>query len=295
MMNDHNIRKAVIPIAGSGTRMFPETFFIKKALLPVPGKDGAVKPALLYMLEELDECGIEEIYLIVGEGEEEEYYRAFHFDYDDSYEARLPQKSRVYYRKIFEIGRKVRFIIQKDIKGFGHAVYQANEYLNGEPCVLLLGDFLYKSSCDISCTRQMIDAFDADGERSVVGIREIPVSDSRNYGVLCGDFRSEDHRIMYVNEMVEKPDEKFAADRLLVEGKCYATFGNYILTSDIFGYVGHQIDEKERKGDRSETDLTSAFSDAAGHGRLLGVLIEGRSYDIGLPEKYVETFMEYGK
>ena len=85
-----------------------------------------------------------------------------------------------------------------------------------------------------------------------------------------------------------------AADRLLVEGKCYATFGNYILTSDIFGYVGHQIDEKERRGDLSETDLTSAFSDAAGRGRLLGVLIEGQSYDIGLPEKYVETFMEYG-
>ena len=67
------IKKAIIPVAGIGTRMFPETFFIKKAFLPVIGKDGMTKPVLMYMLEELIDSEIEDIYLIVGEGEEEEY------------------------------------------------------------------------------------------------------------------------------------------------------------------------------------------------------------------------------
>ncbi len=151
-MSNSTITKAIIPIAGNGTRMFPETFFVKKVMLPVPDSEGVIKPALLYMLEELAGCGIEDIYLIVGEGETEEYERFFRFEPDSSYEQHLPENVRGYYRRIHELGQKLHFFVQKEKKGFGHAVYQARQYLGGEPAVLLLGDFLYKSGCDLSCT-----------------------------------------------------------------------------------------------------------------------------------------------
>ena len=290
-----NITKAVIPIAGAGTRMFPETHFIKKVMLPVPDDEGVIKPALLYMLEELSDCGIDEIFLIVGEGEQAEYERVLKFEFDTSFEKRLPEKTRRYYKRIHELGEKVRFVVQKEKKGFGHAVYQARQYLNGEPCVLLLGDFLYRSDTGVSCTKQTIDAFDYDDQRTVIGIRKIDVKDCVNYGTMHGTFRKDNPKILDADAMVEKPSVELATKELIVDGKCYATFGSYVLTDDIFEYVGKQIEEKERTNDPAETDLTSAFAFAAGKGKLTGVVIEGQSFDVGLPEMYRTTFEEFGK
>ncbi len=289
------IKKAVIPIAGAGTRMFPETLFIKKVLLPVPDDAGVIKPALLYMLEELSDCGIEEIFLIVGEGEQADYERVLKFEFDTSFEQRLPERTRRYYKRIHELGEKVRFVVQKEKKGFGHAVYQARQYLNEEPCVLLLGDFLYRSDTGVSCTQQTIDAFDSDTQNTVIGIRKIDLNECVNYGTMHGAFRKDNPIILDADAMVEKPSVEKATNELLVNGECYATFGSYILTDDIFEYVGKQIEEKERTNDPAETDLTSAFADAAGKGKLTGVIIEGQSFDVGLPEMYRRTFDEFGK
>ena len=297
MMNttERCVRKAIIPIAGNGTRMFPETFFIKKVMLPVMDDKGVVKPALLYMLEELEECGIEDIYLIVGDGEPEEYEGLFRFEYNTSYEKKLPEKVRGYYRRIHDLGKRLHFVVQKEKKGFGHAVYQAREYLNGEAAVLLLGDFLYRSNNGVSCTQQTIDAYGLSGGKAVVGIREISVGASANYGVLHGVFRNDGSRILDADAMVEKPGEEYSRRNLLIDGKCYATFGSYVLTDDIFEYVGKQIEEKDRSGDPEETDLTSAFMNAATLGQLVGVRIEGESFDVGLPDMYYKTFTEFGR
>ncbi len=289
------ITKAIIPIAGNGTRMFPQTHFTKKVMLPIPDSDGIVKPAIMYMLEELADCGIEEIFLIVGEGETADYERVLKFAVDSEFEKKLPEKTRGYYKRIHELGEKVRFVVQKEKKGFGHAVYQARQYLNGEPCILLLGDFLYRSDTGVSCTQQTIDAYDYDEQRTVIGIRKIDVKDCVNYGTMHGTFRKDNPKILEADAMVEKPSVELATKELLVDGKCYATFGSYVLTDDIFEYVGKQIEEKERTNDPAETDLTSAFAFAAGKGMLTGVVIEGQSFDVGLPEMYCTTFDEFGK
>lgn len=298
MMNGtdcNTVSKAIIPIAGNGTRMFPETFFIKKVMLPVMDSDGVVKPALLCMLEELVECGIEEIYLIVGIGEDNEYEQVFYFEPDEDFEKRLPTKVRHYYRRINEIGKKLRFVVQREKRGFGHAVYQARPYLDGEPTLLLLGDFLYRSNTDVSCIQQTLDAYDISGGKAIVAIREIDIKDCGNYGVLHGSFRTDRTNILDADIMVEKPEEKYTRENLITDGKCYATFGSYVLTDDIFEYVGRQIEDKERKGDPAETDLTDAFMNAAALGKLVGVRIDGESFDVGLPKMYYKTFTEYGK
>ena len=289
------ITKAVIPIAGNGTRMFPETHFIKKVMLPVPDRDGTIKPALMYMLEELAGCGIEDIYLIVAEGEPEEYERFFEFEFDKGFEAHLPEKVRGYYKKIRELGEHIHYVVQYEKKGFGHAVYQARQYLGKEPAVLLLGDFLYRSASDRSCTRQAIDAHISSGGKTVVGLAKIDVDRCMHYGIVHGTFDKKESCILDADMMVEKPDMEFAKENLLVDGNCYATFGNYILTDEVFVYVRQVIEEKERTGSKEETDLTGAFSHLAKNGRLVGALIDGESFDVGIPDMYRKTFAEFGR
>ncbi len=289
------IRKAIIPVAGAGTRMFPETFFIKKAMLPVPDSKGAVKPVILYMLEELISAEIEDIYLIVGPDEVSEYERFFRFDYDEEYERKLPDTVKDYYREIFEAGQRIHLVVQEEKKGFGHAVYQARKYLNGEPAVMLLGDFIYRSNLEISCTQQTINAYNKSGGKSVVAIKKVDIADSHNYGILHGRFGAGDRPyIMDVDRMVEKPDIDLCREELLVEGECFATFGSYVLTDDVFGYLEKQIDDNINNQESGEIDLTGALMNSAQNGNLVGVNIDGTSYDVGLPAMYTKTFNEFG-
>lgn len=289
------IRKAIIPIAGNGTRMFPESFFVKKAMLPVIDDKGAVKPALLYMLEELDEAEIEDIYLIIGADEVEWYHSLFEFEYEEEYAQKLPENVRDYYKEIYEISQKIHLVVQEEKKGFGHAVYQARQYLNNEPAVMLLGDFIYRSNIGISCTQQTINAYNKSGGKAVVSIKRIKIEDSGNYGIIHGRFNADRPYLMNVDRMEEKPDSEYARDNLTVDGKVYATFGSYVLTDDVFDYLENQINANMENREHSEIDLTRALMNTAINGNLVGVDIDGTSYDIGLPGMYYRTFLEYGR
>lgn len=291
------IKKAIIPIAGIGTRMFPQTFFIKKAFLPVIDEAGYAKPVIMYMLEELIAAEVEDIYLIVGEDEEEEYQKMFDFDFDKEYQDKIPDGIRNYYETIYEIGQKVHFVVQHEKRGFGHAVYQAREYLKGEPAILMLGDFIYKSNLDISCTQQTINAYNKSGGKAVVSIKRIPFEDSKNYGIIHGKFMKDRPYLMEVDNMVEKPDESDARRTLTVEGECFATFGQYVLTDEIFKHLEQEIDEQsmliEQGLPAKEVDITSALLDQAKKGELIGVDVDGESFDVGIPQMYYKTFTEY--
>lgn len=293
------IRKAIIPVAGLGTRMFPETHFVPKAFLPIVDGNGTVKPVVMCMLEECVNAGIEEIYLIIGADEEETYRRYFNFEFDEAFMNKLPVKVREYYKTIYEIGQRVHFVIQKEKKGFGHAVYQARKFLNREPVLLLLGDFIYKSNLDISCVQQTINAFNKSGGKAIVSIRRIMPESSNAYGIIHGTFRTDRPYLMDVDQMVEKPDFTTTRESLLVEGECFATFGTYVLTDEIFVHLEEQIkkvEEKIAKGEPwKEVDITDALRQLAAKGELTGVDIAGNSFDIGLPEMYYETFTTYRK
>ncbi len=291
------IRKAIIPVAGFGTRMFPETHFVRKAFLPVIDENGMVKPVIMYMLEECVNAGIEDIYLIIGEDEEEEYKKYFDFEFDDAFMNRLSVKVREYYKTIYQIGQKIHFVIQKDKRGFGHAVYQAREFLNEEPVLLLLGDFIYKSNLDISCVRQTINAYNKSGGKAIVSVQRIPLENSKSYGVIHGRFREDRPYLMEVDQMVEKPDLMTTKESLLVDGECFATFGIYVLTNEIFAHLEKQVikvEEKIAKGELwREVDITDALEYLATKGELIGVDIDGTSFDVGLPEMYYETFTTF--
>jgi UTP-glucose-1-phosphate uridylyltransferase len=293
------VQKAIIPVAGFGTRMYPETHFIKKAFLPVIDKNGIVKPTLLCILEELDQEGIEEMILVVGEDEVEDFKKVFEFEMDNSFKRKLPQNVREYYDLIHRLGGKIRYAVQKERKGFGHAVYQAKQFLKDEPALLLLGDFIYRSEIGYSCTRQTINAYNKSGGKAVVSIKEVPLEEVVHYGVISGEFDDDRTYMMQVSDMVEKPTVDYAKDYLGVrdkkkqQAKYYATFGQYVLTPDIFDYLGKQIAESVKNGGAREIDLTYTLKTLAEKGKLTGVKIAGKSYDVGIPSAYAETLQEY--
>lgn len=134
----HIIRKAIIPVAGYGTRLYPATRGIKKEFFPIVDHDGLVKPAILILLEQLMQTDIEEICLVIGEEDQEIYENYFMKSVTEEHFNKLPLQLREQEERIKQIGAKLRFAIQKERMGFGHAVYQCREFTENEPRMAVL-------------------------------------------------------------------------------------------------------------------------------------------------------------
>lgn len=318
------VKRAVIPLAGFGTRVFPASKCVKKCFLPVLDQDGVLKPALLIILEQLTEAGIDEICLVIGDNEQEEFDRFFGNVPRENYE-KLPEDKKKLQWEITEIARHVTYVIQKERLGFGHAVWLCREFTREEPVLLLLGDFLYRSDLDRNCSRQVMDAFIHCG-KTLVSITEIPLPDVVHYGILSGQWENNEETMMKVDRMVEKPTDDYAREYLGVlnargEKKYYATFGQYVLTPAVFreldlmvrsfpggrNQAGQTVSPEENDGNTSacadrgifsssrEIELTSALQKVQETEGMAAFTPRGRCFDIGLPDSYYRTMMEYGK
>lgn len=296
----NSVRKAIIPLAGFGTRMYPETRFVKKEFLPVIDENNVVKPVIMYLLEELEAVGMEEIILIIGEEEAPEFERIFKAPLSLEHMNKLPEHVRDYELMLDRIGKKIRFAIQRERKGFGHAVYQAREYLHNEPALLLLGDFIYKSNLEIPTMQQTINAYKKSGGKLTVAIRKIPLEDVVHYGILAGTFDDKRDYLMDVSEMAEKPSVEYAKDYLGVKTdkhttEYYGTFGQYVLTPQVFDILERDIKESEAKNSSEEIQLTTALQEVCQTNGMTGVYVDGESYDVGIPKAYRSTMNEFGK
>ncbi len=297
--SSHSVRKAVIPLAGFGTRMYPETRFVKKAFLPVFDEKGQVKPVIMCLLEELDDAGMEEIILIVGEEDLEAYREIFDNPLSEEHLSKLPSRARSYEMRMSRIKKKLRYVVQKERRGFGHAVYQALEYVGGDPVLLTLGDFVYRSKEAMSCVEQTVEAFKQNAGTLTVSVKPVPLDQVMHYGVLTGSFESKEHKILKATGMVEKPTVDYAEDYLGVEmfGKdqFFATFGLYVLTPKVFELLGEEIRKADEEGSQEEIQLTTVLNRICEEDGLIGVNIKGESYDVGIPRAYYETMCITGK
>lgn len=292
------VRKAVIPVAGFGTRLYPETRGVKKEFCPVIDKDDLVKPAIMVLLEELDEIEIEEICLILNR-EEEEYYKSFFFkELSENHYAKLSNEMKEYEKKIQKIAKKLKFVYQEEQKGFGHAVYQSREFANGEAVLLLLGDTIYQSRSGIPCTKQLVEIYERYGQ-PVVAVHKVDLQDVVHYGIFSGSFEDEEQTVIKLNKIVEKPDCDTAKEFLSVASKgkpdnYYAAFGAYIINNDVYDRLQYAIDHKieNRKG---EIELTDALSYVMEQNGMLAFIPDGESYDLGNAEAYRRTVTEFGK
>jgi UTP-glucose-1-phosphate uridylyltransferase/mevalonate kinase len=289
------VRKALIPAAGFGTRLFPASKATKKELFPIVDRDGIAKPAILLIVEEAIEAGIEEVIIIVQEHDLKAFERLFDHQVSIENYNKLPRHFQDYANQILEIGHRVSFAIQETQQGFGHAVFCARELIGNEPFLLMLGDHIYRSESSRSCARQLIDAYNQHNI-SVLGLRKTPENLIGNFGTARGEWYGDDQNsLLYVTEFAEKPTLDYARTNLRVPGlpenEYLTVFGQYIIKPQIFDYLEEHITNNVRE--RGEFQLTSALDRLRKEDGFYGLIINGLRFDIGLPEFYIDTLTRY--
>lgn len=265
-----SIKKAVIPAAGLGTRFLPATKAQPKEMLPIVDT-----PAIQYIVEEAIASGIEEILIITGRNK-----RSIEDHFDRSLELELQLKSQGKYdqlKMIEEISDiQVHFVRQKEARGLGHAVLCARQFIGDEPFAVLLGDDLVDAK--VPALAQLIQAYEDMGG-SILGVQKVASRDVSRYGIVRP--KSVKPHVWQALDLVEKPSPEDAPSEL-------AVLGRYVLTPAIFGLL-----EKTEPGAGGEIQLTDAISRLAVKEAVFAYAFEGRRYDIGDKEGYLEATVEY--
>jgi UTP--glucose-1-phosphate uridylyltransferase len=285
------IKKAIITAAGKGTRQYPATNAVQKELFPLVDRDGITKPTIQVIVEEVMNAGIEEIAVIVQPGEERQFKQHF---------AGLSENGREAFRgkpwgleqsqKLLQMSRAITYIHQNEQRGFGHAVFCANEWAGSEPTLLLLGDHVYLSHEKRSCVQQVIDVF-AQFNKSVFSVQRTPVDQLHLFGVVSGRMISSDSRLFELDQIVEKPGIDYARQHLCVPklppDVFLAIFGIYVLTPTVFQILAENI--RLDKREHGEIQLTTALAELIAREGVIGYEASGQRLDMGTPLGYLQT------
>jgi len=287
------IRKAVIPAAGFGTRLFPATKATKKELFPIVDRDGIAKPAILVIVEEALEAGIEEVIIVVQKNDLDDFRFLFTEQISIENYNKLSPQSQEYSRRLLEMGRHVTFVIQTAQEGFGHAVYCAREAVGDEPFLLMLGDHIYRSGSETTCAGQLLEAYQRHGQ-SLVGMRRSPEDQIGSFGTVTGVWL-EGESLLGISAFAEKPTPDYARTNLRVpgfpEGEYLTLFGQYIVKPKLFDYLKEHIENNVRE--HGEFQLTSTLDRLRQEDGFMGLVMDGKRFDIGRPEEYLETLVAF--
>ncbi len=288
-----SICKAVIPVAGLGTRMFPYTKAVPKTFLPVVTPDGIAKPVIQVIIEEALAAGVEEVALVIQPEDEPRFRAYFQTDVRPETLAKLPTALKHEAERVMAIGKRLTFIPQHDAKGFGHAVLLAEKWVGNEAFLLLLGDHLFRSSETRSVARQVVERFEAFGDsQSVVGIYEETLARVKHYGTVTGEWIEED--TLQLRRVFEKPTEDEAQTYLTVARHGKETYfcvnGIYALRSGIFGLLRQQA----ALSGTGEVQLTPALEALRQDEGVKGLVVCGTHFDTGIPSIYAETVGKFG-
>ena len=255
------VRKAVFPAAGLGTRFLPATKVIPKEMLALVDQ-----PIIQYGVEEAVASGIEHIIIITGRGKGamEDHFN-ISFELDAFLEKRGKTELLAVSRGVSELAR-ITFVRQKEPLGLGHAVLCAKELVGDEPFAVVLPDDVIDA--EVPCLKQMIDVFDQKGG-SVLATQTVEGPAISAYGVLAGSQDADNERIYNCTGMVEKPRFEDAPSTR-------AIIGRYVLTPRIFALL-----EKTEPGAGGEIQLTDGIKALAKEQRVFGYTFEGKRFDAG--------------
>lgn len=267
------IRKAILPVAGFGTRFLPATKAQPKEMLPVVDK-----PVVQYLVEEAVDSGIEEIVFVTGRGK-----RAIedHFDISYELESTLVEKNKTELLK--EVQKlpgmaKFSYVRQSLPLGDGHAILQAYHIIGNEPALVLFGDCIYDSK--VPASRQLIETYEKYGD-SVIGLSEVPREEVSKFGVIDGI--KVDDKNMEVKKMVEKPKPEDAPSNLVAVGK-------YIITPEVFETLSNMS-----HGKSGEIRLADAFDLMLEKNRpIYGRILDGEWLDTGDKFNFVKATIHLG-
>ena len=258
-MSRAEVRKAVIPAAGLGTRFLPATKASPKEMLPLVDK-----PLIQYVVEEAVASGIEDIIIITGRGK-----RAIedHFDRSFELEENLKGTGKAQLlNQIRHISNLANFcyIRQSEALGLGHAVLCAQHLIGDEPFAVMLGDEIIDAP--VPGLAQLVHTF-KKRRGAVLGIREVPNAEVNRYGIISPKRIGEG--LYEVGDLIEKPSPPSAPSNL-------AVIGRYVLPPDIFPVL-----RKTKPGKNGEIQLTDALKDLAKHSPMYALEVKGSRYDAG--------------
>jgi UTP--glucose-1-phosphate uridylyltransferase len=288
------VRKAVVPAAGLGTRLFPASHAVKKELFPVVAPDGIARAMIHYHLLELVGAGIEEICVIVQPGDDAPI-RAYFDGPDDAYLRRLEKYPRLHAEALHmrELGKRLTFAVQHEQEGYGHAVFQSRAFAAGDPVLLCLGDHLFRGH-SVSPSRDLVAHW--DGARSVSAVNRIAPHELRGYGTIAGKRTAADERLIDVSLIIEKPDVAVAREKLRVDGLPDDTFlgwfGMHLLAPSIYDILEEMIRDDVRDG--GEFQLTRAQEiQRQRHGYLALEMADAQRFDFGIPDDFVASVQAF--
>jgi UTP--glucose-1-phosphate uridylyltransferase len=254
------VRKAVLPVAGLGTRVLPATKVVAKELLNVVDR-----PILAYVIAEARAAGIEHFVFVTGRGKGaiEDY-----FDHQVELEAQLRDKKKtaILDELLAELPKpgEMSFVRQMQPNGLGHAVWCARDIIGDEPFAVLLPDMVMDA--EVPAIKQAMDAFDKTGGNVIV-VEAVPQDQTHQYGVVALD--GQDGRLNKMTGMVEKPPKGTAPSNLIVSGR-------YVLRPEIFALLADQ-----ERGAGNEIQLTDAMARLMKTQDFYALEYDGATYDCG--------------
>ena len=274
------IKKAVITAAARGARLYPVADTIQKAMLPVVDVDGIHKPVIQIIAEEAFASGVEEICIVCAPGDGERYINAFTSLRDNLIKSfRSVDWAKEEAGKIDHLLNCLKFAEQKEPLGYGHAVYCARPFVNNEPFLLLLGDYLYTAANGQKrCAAQLIELA-SQQECSVSAVNPTIEHQISRYGTLTGKQLANNSGVYQIEKIIEKPSLSAAELELqtpgLRAGYYLCFFGMHVFTPSIFNLL-----EDEIKKDGSNTLLTPSLQRLAANEKDLALEVKGRRYDL---------------
>tara|TARA_R110002072_G_scaffold205729_4_gene363596 strand:+ start:1719 stop:2588 length:870 start_codon:yes stop_codon:yes gene_type:complete len=266
------IRKAVIPVAGFGTRVLPASKAIPKELLPVFDR-----PAIDWVVEEARAAGIEEFIFVTarGKGAIEDY-----FDKAYELESTLEQQGKTAFlddlRARLPKAGSIAFVRQQAALGLGHAIGCARNFVGQEPFAILLPDVIVTGAP--GCLAEMVAVYDAQGG-NVLAVEQVADEDVSKYGIV--DIEASANGAPRIRAMVEKPSLEDAPSNLAITGR-------YILQPEIFDLIANQ-----KAGHGGELQLTDPMAELMARQDFFAVEYDGRSFDCGNKPGYFEAFVAH--
>ena len=288
--------KAVIPIAGLGTRHFPASHAVKKELFPVVGTDGIGRALFHYHLLALEAAGIDEMCIIVQSGEKA-LVRAYLQGPDDEYLKRLAKYPALLQEaeQMRGFSKRVSFAVQHVQDGYGHAVYQAKTFAAGQPVLLCLGDHLFRGE-PVSPYAELAAMTAVSDGKSVSAVSRITADELKGYGTIAGTRRAGNPRLIDVSLIIEKPAPDVARAQLHVDGLPAETwlgwFGMHLLAPGIFDVLEQMIRDDLR--DNGEFQLTRAQElQRQREGYLALEMTTAQRFDFGVPDDFVRSLQAF--
>ncbi len=269
------IRKAVLPVAGLGTRFLPATKAQPKEMLPIVDK-----PLVQYAVEEVAASGIPMAIFVTGRGKAAiENHFDVSFELEHQLAGRGKENLRRQLRSIAGL-TQVTYVRQQEPRGLGHAVLTARDLVGDEPFAVLLSDDIIDSR--VPCLKQMMAVFEKYGG-SVIAIQRVKRSAVSSYGVIRGRLVPDeqwDGRLFQIEDMVEKPKPSEAPSNL-------AVIGRYVLTPAVFRELS-----ATRPGAGKEIQLTDALRRLLKKEKVFGYVFEGKRYDAGDKLGFLQATVE---